>query len=379
MSDPHVECLSDSRIRSLRRAGMLSVRNQGPALLMGIIPHGARPLDTHVRATIENSYQSGIQVLEELFAASANPSSFDGNRLTPVVDSLRNGLVGDIDAALDLCRASNNDPPLTLHSLNVSLLSMAIGLDLGYDERHIQTIGTAGLVHDVGMLRVADSIRQSDRKLTQSESLDIQRHPVHSVNILSHMPAIPSLVQLVTYQVHERPDGSGYPRGRDRISIHPFARIIHVADAFLALTSRRSYRPPVMAYEAMVCLLKQAEQNQVESEVVRSLLGTVSLFPIGSQVELSDGRSARVVRANRADFTRPIVAVDGNDPTDGLLDLATSDLTITQALPTPGSGEVPLSAEISNWRVRAASFLAAAGGESKVAGTPNRVTEYATT
>jgi len=374
MTEYAVECLSEARLRSLRRAGMLSVRNQGPALLLGIIPHGSQPHDSYVRNAMEAAFRSGTQVLEELFATSASPEDFDGNRLTPIVDGLRNGLVGDFDAALDLCRANNDDPPLALHSLNVSLLSMAIGTDLAYDERHIQTIGTAGLVHDVGMLRVADSIRRSDRKLTQSESLDIQRHPVHSVNILSHMPAIPSLVQLVSYQVHERPDGSGYPRGRDRISIHPFARIIHVADAFLAMTSRRSYRPPLMAYEAMVCLLRQAEQNQVESEVVRSLLGTISLFPIGSHVELSDGRSARVLRANRGDFTRPIVLIDGSDPADEILDLAKSDVTVIQALPTPGSGEVPLSPEIANWRVRAASFLAATSGESSA----NRHQECAT-
>jgi len=373
MTDYQVECLSESRLRSLRRAGMLSVRNRGPALMLGIIPHGARPLDLNIRAAMESCYQNGLQVLNELFACCANPSAFDGNRLTPIVDGLRNGLIGDIDAALDFCRLSNNDPPLGLHSLNVSVLSMAIGIDLGYDERHIQTIGIAGLVHDVGMLRVSDSIRQSDRKLTDSESLDIQRHPVHTVNILSQMPTIPSLVQLVAYQVHERPDGSGYPRGRDRTSTHPFARILHAADAFLALTSRRPYRPPVMAYEAMVCLLKQAEQNQVESEVIRSLLGSLSLFPIGSHVELSDGRSACVVRANRNDFTRPLVSLEGGNPNHDLLDLSNTDLNVTQARPTPGSGEVPLSPEIANWRVRAASFLAAAG-DSRPSGTTRRVT-----
>lgn len=376
MTDYQVECLSESRLCSLRRAGMLSVRNRGPALMLGIIPHGTRPLDRNIRAAMESCYQNGLQVLNDLFASCSNPSAFDGNRLIPVVDGLSNGLIGDIDAALDFCRLSNNDPTLALHSLNVSVLSMAIGIDLGYDERHIQTIGIAGLVHDVGMLRVSESIRQSDRKLTDSESLDIQRHPVHTVNILSQMSTIPSLVQLVAYQVHERPDGSGYPRGRDRTSIHPFARILHAADAFLALTSRRPYRPPVMAYEALVCLLKQAEQNQVESEVIRSLLGALSLFPIGSHVELSDGRCARVVRANRNDFTRPLVAVDGGDQNHDLLDLSNSDVGVTQARPTPGSGEVPLSPEIANWRVRAASFLAAAG-DSRPSGAGRLVTTSA--
>jgi HD-GYP domain-containing protein (c-di-GMP phosphodiesterase class II) len=357
MRDAPIECLSETRLRALRRAGMLSVRNQGPALCLGMISHGIRPLDRLVQSAIEATYDIAIQALHEFFETTDSPERFDVCRLIAVVDGLRNGLVGDIDAALDLCRAKNNDPTLALHAVNVALLSMAIGIDLGYDERHVQAIGMAALVNDVGMLRVSDNIRSLDRKLTQSEALDIQRHPVHSVNILSRLPSLPSLVQLVVYQVHERPDGSGYPRGRDRISIHPFARIIHVADAFLALTSVRPYRPPVMSYEAMVCLLKQAEQNQVETEVVRSLLEVLSLFPIGSFVELSDRRQARVVRARRGDFTRPIVDVGDSAQSGELLDLSMSTVSVTQALPTPGSSEVPLSAEIANWRVRAAAFL----------------------
>jgi hypothetical protein len=95
----------------------------------------------------------------------------------------------------------------------------------------------------------------------------------------------------------------------------------------------------------------------------------MSLFPIGSYARLSDGSVARVVRANRKSFVRPLVALvedaSGNAierPDDSaLIDLSVSELKVREALPAPGSNEIPLSPEIADWSVRVASCLAVEG------------------
>jgi hypothetical protein len=147
--------------------------------------------------------------------------------------------------------------------------------------------------------------------------------------------------------------------------IHPFARILHVADAYLAMTAQRPFRPPLMPYAAMECLVRQAERNQVDADVVRSLLRVLSLFPIGSFVRLSDGRVAQVVRSNAHSFVRPIVAivedssgkaVNSADET-ALVNLSGSNLSVREALPTPGTDQIPLSPEIADWSIRVARFL----------------------
>jgi hypothetical protein len=172
-------------------------------------------------------------------------------------------------------------------------------------------------------------------------------------------------VQLVAYQVHERPDGSGYPRGREKKCIHLFARILHVADAYLAMTAQRPFRLPLMPYAAMECLLRQAEKNRVDPDVMRSLLRVLSLFPIGSYVRLSDGSLAEVIRANPHSFSRPLVALvrdtKGQPVSEqgesALINLSGSELSVSQALPAPGSNQIPLTPEIADWSVRAARYL----------------------
>jgi HD-GYP domain-containing protein (c-di-GMP phosphodiesterase class II) len=241
---------------------------------------------------------------------------------------------------------------LSTNPLATSLLSMAIGIELGWDAGNIRNLGICGLVHDWGMLRIPPEIRNASGRLDMGDWIEITKHPIYSLEILQKIAGLPPVVPLVVYQIHERPNGKGYPRGRSGASIHPFAKVVQVADAFTALRSPRPYRPPLMPYAAMECLIRQAREHHVEPHVVRALLRIQSLFPLGSFVTLSDGSVARVLRSNRDDYTRPVVE-RVQDSTgkftqgeDALVDLLKSPLTIRDALPTPGTKEVAFFAEL---------------------------------
>jgi HD-GYP domain-containing protein (c-di-GMP phosphodiesterase class II) len=205
------------------------------------------------------------------------------------------------------------------------------------------------------MARIPEAVLNSSRRLTAMEILDIQRHPMLTSNLLERTAGIPEVVRLIVYQTHERPDGSGYPHGRTKENIHPFARILQVADTFVALTTSRPFRAPYMPYAAVKCLLHQAQKNHVDAEVVRGMLRVLSLFPTGSYVELSDGQQALVLRANPDDFSRPLVipVLDDQAYRDGCLtwsaeqviDLTESPLEVTRAIAAPGSAEVSFDAK----------------------------------
>jgi HD-GYP domain-containing protein (c-di-GMP phosphodiesterase class II) len=243
-----------------------------------------------------------------------------------------------------------NGDDLAARSLESSLLAMAIGIEMGLDAENISNLGVAGLVHDWGMMQVPLEIRTANRKLNQVEMLEIKKHPIHSLEILQRVSALPRVVSLISYQVHEKVNGNGYPRGRRGNSIHQFARILQVADAYTGMTSQRPYRPPMMRYAAMECLLRMAKEKSVDPDVVRALLKIQSLFPIGSFVILSNSAVAQVIRRNQDKYTQPIVRVlqdsEGNpanlDDDSTLIDLSDSELTVQQAMPAPGTNEVPL-------------------------------------
>jgi HD-GYP domain-containing protein (c-di-GMP phosphodiesterase class II) len=243
------------------------------------------------------------------------------------------------------------------HCLQMSLLGMALAIEMGMSEAEICLVGLSGLLHDWGMTRVPEAIVSAKRVLSRVEFLEIQKHPMYTLDLLRSISGIPARVPLICFQVHEQPNGRGYPRGRQHENIHPAARILHVADVYLALTSQRPFRPPVTPAAAMRCLLVQARDNAVDPAAVASLLNVMSLFPIGSYVLLSDGSMARVVRRNGDKYTTPIVeivqdaagapvAADAQD--SQIIDPSERGLTVVRGLPTPGRDEVELTPEVLN-------------------------------
>jgi len=227
----------------------------------------------------------------------------------------------------------------TPHSLHVSNLALSIGLELGYDEKLLVNLSTGCLLHDVGMLRVDDKVWQREKQLQPAEFAPIANHPCHSVALLSsYLESVPFATRMVVYQTHERLDGSGYPRGCSSEHIHQLAKVAAVADAFVALVSDRPHRESMMPYHAMAKLLADVQSGYYDGKVVRALLSTVSLFPLGSYVLLSDGRIARVLRANGDKYTQPVVeawTVNQYDVAGDVIDLSQTDaLKITQPLST---------------------------------------------
>jgi HD-GYP domain-containing protein (c-di-GMP phosphodiesterase class II) len=191
------------------------------------------------------------------------------------------------------------------------------------------------------MLRTKDEIYGNDRVLNSHEFEDVASHPIYTFDMLAaHLDSVPVTSRLIAYQIHERCDGSGYPRRRQVATIHPLARIAAVADVFVALISPRAYRPALMPYYAMEYLLRGAAQGVFDLAVVRGLLTAVSLFPLGSHVMLSDGRVGKVLRSNRAAYNRPILYVPGavgQAVSSEIIDLNQPDceLHVVRAVPAP--------------------------------------------
>ncbi len=175
--------------------------------------------------------------------------------------------------------------------------------------------------------------------MNQIEFLEITKHPSITFELLKHMMDIPTGARMVAYQMHERFNGSGYPRQRRGAQIHALARIAMVADTFVAMVSPRPYRPPILPYKVMEFILHCTKLGHFDPDVVRGLLQTTGLFPVGSFVALNDDRVGRVVRAHPELFNRPVVEIqlpEGSDGEPEVLNIASSpDVEIVRALPIP--------------------------------------------
>lgn len=194
------------------------------------------------------------------------------------------------------------------HSTNVTLYTLAMAIKLGYSDQKLNEIGMGGMLHDIGKTGIPLEILNKKGPLTAEEFELIKKHPEFGFELLRRDHSISLLSAHCAYQHHEKLDGTGYPRGIKGDDIHPYAKIMAVADVFDALTSNRSYRDAMLPHEAMEILFA-GTHTHFEDSIITIFRQTVAVYPEGVTVQLNTGEIA-VVISYQFDFPgRPVVRV----------------------------------------------------------------------
>lgn len=210
-----------------------------------------------------------------------------------------------ISVLTDVC---SHDQYTFQHSLNVTIYTLAIASELSFTDQQLIEIGLGAILHDVGKIMVPYNVLAKPDKLTDEEFETIKKHPVDGFNLLRKMEGIPLLCAHCAYQHHERLNGSGYPRGIDEKDIHLYAKIIGIADVFDALTSDRAYRKAMLPHIAME-LIYSGAGTLFDYDLVTIFRNTISIYPIGITVKLSNGMTGIVVDQNNQLPSRPIIRI----------------------------------------------------------------------
>lgn len=357
-SEPKGELVTATGRRLRIDAAVSNLRlpsNAGPPLVDRMVDHGATRYDEAHRERVGRRLGMVVDGLGEMIDSAVHVGDVNGTGVVNASAALLGDLLADRDAMLTLPMDEADRTDLARHCVAMSTLGMAIATEMGLNEQNVHRVGIAGLLHDWGMARVPVSIRRKPGQLTVAEMLEIEKHPAYAVDIVRRATGLPPTVSLVVHQVHERVDGRGYPRGRTGENIHLFARILAVADRFVALRSPRPYREALGPYAAMTTLLEDHAGKSIDPEILRTLLYVVSLFPVGSTVELSNGTRARVLRAGQDRFDAPVVEIIQDaagrslDPGSGpVIDLASSELTVVRTLPDVGTHDHEHSAPVES-------------------------------
>lgn len=166
--------------------------------------------------------------------------------------------------ALDIC-----DSGTALHSETVGRYAEATARGLHLPSERVERIRLAGIVHDVGKIGVSDALLRKPTMLDEDESAEIRKHPEIGARLLGGKELHDLREWVIAH--HERPDGQGYPRGLSDDEISLEAKILAVADAYEAMTARRSYSEP-MPPEAAQAELRRRAGTQFDSRVVETFL-----------------------------------------------------------------------------------------------------------
>jgi len=235
--------------------------------------------------------------------------------------------------ALNHIESAEDENYLASHAVRSTIISIIIGSYLKLPAHRLIELGVAALLHEIGMIKLPPQIYLSKRQLTPQEKKAITTHPVLSFNLLKSFD-FPLVISLAALEHHERENGSGYPQRLTSEKISLYAKIIAVSCSYEALSSKRPHKEAKDGYTGMLELLRN-EGKQYDDAAVRALVFSLSIYPIGLYVLLSNGKKGQVVDVNPENPRFPIVQVFGELTPDGknkTVETAPDKLTIIRPL-----------------------------------------------
>lgn len=255
----------------------------------------------------EDVYQRVLNLITEVIQKGAQNDPVETKVIKEQIEKLIDQMYTNSDAILEFVTSRTEvEDYMYGHSVNVCLLSLAVGIELNYDRNKLVELGIGALLHDIGMVKVLN-IADKPTKLTAEEYEEVKKHPIYGVEILEKVTDFNSVVVYIINQHHERADGSGYPKGFSGEQINEYARIVAITDVYDALIHPRKYRSKMLPHEAIKEVVK--EKAYFDPVFLKALLDKISIYPIGSTIELSSGEIAMVTATNRQSPLRPAVKI----------------------------------------------------------------------
>ncbi|MEB3103248.1 HD-GYP domain-containing protein [Ferviditalea candida] len=196
------------------------------------------------------------------------------------------------------------------NSIMVALTSYNLSRWHGISQKDWIQAALAGLLHDIGNIKIDPNILNKPSKLTPQEFEEIKKHTILGYNVLKNVAGINEGVKLAALQHHEKEDGSGYPLGVKGDKVHFYAKIVAIADVFHAMTNRRFYKQASSPYLVLEQIFNESF-GKLDPSLVQTFINKITQFHSGTLVRLSNNLIGKIVFTDRAHPTRPWVDVNG--------------------------------------------------------------------
>ena len=245
-------------------------------------------------------------------------------RVDSVLSETRNGV-----HVIHMMQCMRNFDDLTyVHSMNVALLCSVLAKWFRFSKEDARLLVQAGLLHDIGKLKIPSAIVMKPGSLTDEEYQIMKTHPEEGFAILKDQD-LDLRIKLSALMHHEKCDGSGYPNHFVADKIIDYAKIVAIVDTYDAMTSARIYRGAICPFEVISSFEKDGYQKYDPKFLVPFLQGIVDTY-LHCNVRLSDGQLGEIIFNNPSALSRPIIQTK-----NGFIDLSAKehkDLKIVELL-----------------------------------------------
>lgn len=271
--------------------------------------------DTDQRRIVKKTYFNAVSFTEGVMNKLRAGERVNMKMAKRVVESMVDLILSEEQLLLGMTAIKNYDEYTYHHSVNVSVLSIAIGQKIGLSRKALTELGLVALFHDIGKMEIPKEILNKPTAFTEEEWRVIKRHPYWGARTILKLKGLDKTSirsAVVAFEHHLNFDYSGYPKVRNPIRLDFFSRILTIADQYDAMTSSRVYARVPLAPDRALSIIMERSGSQLDPILSKFFINMIGIYPVGSLVLLNTREMGLVYECNPlfADRPRVMIIVD---------------------------------------------------------------------
>jgi HD-GYP domain-containing protein (c-di-GMP phosphodiesterase class II) len=266
----------------------------------------------HRKKVAKKRFFKTLSVAQEMVESAKTGRSINTVKSKRAIQFLIDQLIHDESNLVSLTAIKNFDEYTFAHSVNVCILSVALGARLGFSKKELSELGYAALFHDIGKVRIPLEILNKPEELDEHEWSQMRKHPIFGVKALLSRRALDRFslrAMVVSFEHHLRLDLSGYPQLFFKKDLNLYSRMVTIADVYDSMTSGRVYaKVPLTPDVALKRMMEQVGRG-FDPVLFKVFINMLGIYPVGSVVLLNNGEVGVVMKCNPDELSRPEVAI----------------------------------------------------------------------
>jgi putative nucleotidyltransferase with HDIG domain len=250
-------------------------------------------------------HEEALAAAQSIFDGAGRGSALNSPRARQTVSDLLGSVTRSPEASLLLTQMRRFQNDLFTHAVNVCVLSLVVCTLEGFPY-DVSELGLGALLHDLGQVRLPRNLIRKADGFTDQERRLMEQHPALGAAMLDQAKDIPTAVQHIVMEHHERLNGTGYPLQSRGDDISPLSQLVSITDVYDAMITGRCgvIQRPI---DVLRQLYLDANAGAFDRDLVEKVIRSLGVYPVGSLVELNTGERGIVLAANRADTLRPTI------------------------------------------------------------------------
>lgn len=260
----------------------------------------------------KKTFFKAISVVREMSQKTNTGKEINLVKVKRMVHSLVDQILQNEEIFLELSSLKNYDEYTYVHSANVCIYSLVLGLRLGLNKRELSELGLAALFHDIGKVKLPLELLNKPAEFNESEWMKMRKHPLMGVkNLLGSLKLDPFSIRamLVSFEHHLNLDLSGYPRLQEKRELNLFSRIVSIADSYDAMTSGRVYAKTPFSPDEALKKMFYVQGKVYDPVLLKFFVNMLGIYPVGSLVLLISGEIGIVIKNNPENLSLPKVKI----------------------------------------------------------------------